>query len=219
MIFPEMKGKRVESALLDQWARSWLKQKGYRRFPNRSPLLRPDKCQEMIDYFHALCGADWSYGGYLEDRSVIWRGNYLAQSKNYTHLGVDFNAPIGTAVAIDTRAQVVLVDDDTPLIGGWGNRVMLRVQGQEIVLIYAHLSAKVLCKLGDTLTPGTVIGYVGDPSQNGFWYPHTHVQAMRMDRYREFKKKPNELDGYGAEKDLRRLVRDFPNPMSWARAQ
>ena len=218
MIFPEMQGKKVVDAQLDQWAQVWLK-RHYRYFPNPSPLLKPDKCQQMIDHFHQLLQADYSYGGYLEDRSVLWRGNYLAEGKNYTHLGVDFNAPVGMAVAVDTHAQVVLVDDDTPLVGGWGNRVMIRLQHEEIVLIYAHLSTNVLCKVGDVFTPGIVIGYVGNPSQNGHWYPHTHVQAMTMERYRRFKEKPDELDGYGAEKDLRRLVRDFPNPMRWVRAQ
>ncbi len=124
----------------------------------------------------------------------------------------------GNSVAVDVHAQVILVDDDTPLVGGWGNRVMLSVQHQGIVLIYAHLSADVSCKVGDVVTPGTVIGRVGDQSQNGYWYPHTHVQAMTMERYRRFKDAPDELDGYGAKKDIPTLTRDFPNPMLWVRA-
>ncbi len=35
----------------------------------------------MVEFYQKLLDADYSYGGYLEDRSVLWKGNYLAQGR------------------------------------------------------------------------------------------------------------------------------------------
>lgn len=215
MLFPTLKGKRVGQANLNRWAELWLRQR-HSPPPKKNPLLDPAHTQEMIDHFQKLLQLDWSYGGYLENRSVLWRGSYLAAGRKYMHLGVDFNAPAGTPVAVDTNVQVIVVDDDTPLIGGWGPRVMLKVAHQDIVLIYAHL-AGITCKVGDTLRRGDVFAAVGPSESNGRWYPHVHVQAMTLAARRYYDDQPDELDGYGSEDDIGVMRSHFPNPMDWVR--
>jgi murein DD-endopeptidase MepM/ murein hydrolase activator NlpD len=199
---------------LNSWALVWQKYQN-RRHSGQNPLLNPWKCQEMLDYYYTLHGFDYSYGGYLEDRSTLWRDSYLARRKTFLHLGVDFNAPAGTPVAVDRHCQVVLLDDDIPEVGGWGTRVMFNVSHTDAVLIYAHLAKDVSCKVGDTLKPGDVFARIGTPNCNGYWYPHVHVQVMTMERYREFKKDPQGLDGYGRVEDVQKLKKEFPNPMRY----
>lgn len=166
----------------------------------------------MVDESHRLLNTEFSYGGYLEDRSTLWQDSYLAKEGRFTHLGVDFNVPAGTPVAMCLNVQVIRVDDDTPEVGGWGMRVMAKVSHDDIVLIFAHLASKVLCKVGEVFRRGDVFATIGAPHENGGWYSHLHVQALSVERYREFEKHPQGLDGYAhaGEPDLEHK---YPNPM------
>jgi hypothetical protein len=65
-----------------------------------NPLLDPRVSQFMVDEFHRARGVDGSYGSYIEDRRYLLRGSYLSATGAYLHLGVDFNVPQGTRVAV-----------------------------------------------------------------------------------------------------------------------
>ena len=211
MIFPTLRGKRASDIHLNYLSRLWMENE-YRGSKVSNPLLNPYMCDQMVNHIHTVLAVDWSYGGYLEDRSGIWAESYLAENGFFLHLGVDFNAPAGTPVSIDVTGVVIRIDNDTPLVGGWGTRVIVKVQDEDIILIYAHLDCTPNCKVGDTLKPGDVFAWVGAPDCNGYWYPHVHVQAMSTETYQEFKDRPDELDGYGDVNDILALRKRFPNP-------
>jgi len=214
MLFPELKGQRFGYVNMNQVAKAW-----FAKYPERvaseNPLLDPTTCQAMMDEIHAEFGFAISYGGWLEDRSTLWRGSYLDEAKIYLHLGVDVNAPAGTAVAVDRHAEVIRVDDDTPLVGGWGNRVILRLRDEPIVLIYAHLAKDVVCKIGDQLAPGDVFAKLGASSENGYWMPHVHVQAVEQKYFDSLLQtgQLDVLDGYGSQEERELLAQRFPDPM------
>lgn len=218
MIFPTLKGRVSGYVNLDLYARGWLTRNGYSSshseigYPAESPLLDPAVCQDMVRECHAHLGLDFSYGGWLEDRSTLWKGSYLKEGNKYIHLGLDINVPEGTPVALDMPGEVVLVDSDHPLVGGWGTRVMIKLADAPIVLIYAHL-ADVCHEVGDTLKRGDVFAQVGSSDMNGTWYTHTHVQAMTFLPYHQFLHDPSHLDGYGTHDDMFGLARWFPDPM------
>jgi murein DD-endopeptidase MepM/ murein hydrolase activator NlpD len=220
MIFPTLKRRRSGYVNLDLYARGWLERNGYNGahsevgYPAVSPLLDPAVCQAMVNECHAKLGFDFSYGGWLEDRSVLWKGSYLKEDNRYIHLGIDVNAPAGTPVALDMPGRVVLVDNDHPLIGGWGTRVMIKLDDAPIVLIYAHL-AGVKHRVGDTLKRGDVFAEVGSSDANGHWYTHTHVQAMTLTAYECFLDHPLELDGYGKCENIPILGTLFPDPVDF----
>jgi len=220
MIFPTLLGRRSCYINLDLYAQGWLERNGYSHvhsevgYPMVSPLLDPAVCQKMVLECHAKLGVDYSYGGWLEDRSVLWRGSYLKEDNKYIHLGVDVNAPAGTPVALDMPGRLVLLDNDHPLVGGWGTRVMIKLTDAPIVLIYAHL-ANVRRHVGEALRRGDIIAEVGPSDTNGVWYTHTHVQAMTMGAYGRFLHKPQELDGYGKKEDISELAELFPDPTNF----
>ena len=184
--------------------------------PEVNPLLDPRICQQMVDEFHRTQGVDWSYGGYLEDRRRLWRGSYLSVKRTFLHLGVDFNVPRGTRVAVVEDSLVMLVDEDTDLDGGWGPRVFLKpsaAPGSPVVQIFAHLEA-VRVKPGDRLAPGAVFAEVGGPPYNGNWHPHLHIQAIREPYFKEILlHRFSELDGYGSAGEKSTLRREFPDPL------
>ena len=213
MIFPTLKGKIYGYVNLNSEARSWLIQHG----SNKNPLLNPAVCQEMVAAVHKKYGLDFSYGGWLEDRSVLWKGSYLEEKKKFIHLGIDINVPVGTDVATDFDAEVVSVDCDYPDEGGWGTTVILKSAVIPVYIIYAHLAQKVSCKNGDSIKKGTIFAQVGAPPFNGNWFPPLHVQTMSPEYYAELDASNNwsELDGYGKAEDIERLARMFKDPLEF----
>jgi murein DD-endopeptidase MepM/ murein hydrolase activator NlpD len=217
LLFPDLAGAKRVCVNLD--AETWLfeqRHPEYFRDASVNPLLDPKISLQMVMEFHERSGARWSYGGYCENRVRLWRNSYLSDKGNYLHLGVDLNVPQGTKVATVEELTVMLVDDDRDCDGGWGPRVFVQPQAQgteRVVLIFAHLQA-VCVQPGDQLPAGTVLAEVGGPPNNGNWFPHLHIQAVRTDYFQEILlERFDELDGYGHPAEAGRLRRDFPDPL------
>ncbi|MBP7829708.1 MAG: peptidoglycan DD-metalloendopeptidase family protein [Kiritimatiellae bacterium] len=214
MLFPSLAGQPVARINLDDEAAHWLARRpAAPDAPN--PLLDPAVCGQMIAEVHRREGADWSYGGYLEDRRRLWRGSYLEKSGAFIHLGVDFNVPRGTEFVAGFPAGIVVVDDDPDRDGGWGKRIILRpkMPGGDVLLIYAHLQ-NVRCRPGTHVPAGAVLAEVGGPPHNGNWHPHLHVQAIRRGLFEEILlERFSELDGYGRAEELDELRVSFPDPL------
>ncbi len=210
MLFPTLVGASFAPLNLNDLAQAFFARNGATE-PN--PLLDPATCARMIEAAQAERGAAHSYGGWLEDRSTLWRGSYLDATGEYLHLGVDFTVPAGTPVACEGIGTVVRVDCDVPEEGGWGTRVILRMEAGDVVLIYAHLaSAKVV--EGQTVGLGTVLGIVGRPPENGGWFSHLHVQAIRQDVFEGYLSAGlASLDGYGPVSERNALAERFPDPL------
>lgn len=215
MLFPTLKNKKFGYVNLDLEARRWIAEKKTDQKDN--PLLDPKVCQEMVNETNRKYGLDFSYGGWMEDRSFLWKGSYLDEKKIYIHLGIDLSAPAGTSVAITFNAEVIKIDDDYPEIGGWGTRVILKHEIEPMYFIFAHLDKKVECKVGDALRAGDVFAKVGKPPFNGNWFEHVHVQVIIREYYHEIKEKNllDELDGYGSDKDIELNAKRFPDPIKY----
>jgi murein DD-endopeptidase MepM/ murein hydrolase activator NlpD len=215
MIFPEFKNKKFGYVNLNFESEKWIKDKAFLETPH--PLLDPQICQKMVVDTHKKFGLDFSYGGWLEDRSFLWNGSYLALYNTFTHLGIDINVPSGTKIAADFKAEVVKVDDDHPENGGWGPRVILKHLSKPVYIIYAHLDRKILVKVGDKIKEGKVFAKVGEAPFNGNWFPHLHVQVVSEKNFKEIEKKNlwSELDGYGAAEEIADDAKRFPDPMQY----
>ena len=216
MIFPEFKGKKFGYINLNDEGKAWLVENADRFAGAPSnPLMDPVVCQEMVASVHTKLNIDFSYGGWLEDRSAVWKDSYLEEENAPIHLGVDINALPGTKIAADP-GTVVRIDDDYPEEGGWGPRVIVHHASQPIYMIYAHLDRKIGVKVGDRLVPGQVFAEIGTAPWNGNWYPHVHVQTLSIEAYDEaaadgFK----ELDGYGMVADIPEHARRHPDPLQY----
>ncbi len=210
MIFPDWLDRPHGEVNLDEEAARFRSEQPGLFEAGKNPLLDPAACQRMIDAMQRRLGIDWSWGGYLENRSNLWRGSYLGASGAFLHLGIDLNLPQGTRVAASFEARVILVDEDADHEGGWGTRVFLDARG--LIFIYAHLESPSVAP-GDRLKPGQIVAAIGGPPQNGNWHPHLHVQAMRAELFHELLlDRFSELDGYGLAAEQETLARDFPDP-------
>lgn len=208
MIFPTLRGTRCGYANVAEYAAVWLRGKGL----SGNPLLDPTVCQQMIDDLHAELGVTWSYGGWLEDRSALWHGSYITERDTPLHLGVDLNVPAGTPLGATRALHVLRIDSDHPEPHGWGTRMVARVLGTPVVLLFAHLQ-RVQGEVGTVLSPGDCFAEVGTPDQNGGWYSHLHVQAMHEADDVMCLERLLEVDGYGSRDQLTTLAGRFPDPL------
>src|SRR5574337_880279 len=93
-LFPALAGRRGVRIRLDAAYRRW-----GRAHPDRSapggpnPYLDPTVAGEILEEIHRVEGAEWSFGGYLEDRRHLLAGSYLDATGNFLHLGVDVHVP------------------------------------------------------------------------------------------------------------------------------
>lgn len=154
------------------------------------------KCKKWVELLHKKFKTDYSYGGLFEDRSNLWKGSYLDLIDSFIHIGVDFNVPVGTLVALPLNAKVEDTIIDPNQKGGWGAAVKFKLEGTNHYMIYAHLNHKLKLKVGDNLSQGEVVAKVGKMKENGGWYPHLHVQVFnkKFDDY--YMCDLDRMDGY-----------------------
>ena len=199
-IFPSLTGKWAE-ANFDKEAR---------KFAEMMPATvdcTPENSTRLVDLWHKMHGVDYSFGGYLEDRSFLFRNKYHAERGTFIHLGIDYNVPAGTLVAVPCDAVVVDRWADKDQNGGWGGRLVFSLS-KHYYLIYAHLDLEQLPLPGTRLSENSVVAVVGKESNNGGWFPHLHVQLV-SEHYLS-KHDVREFDGYAKMYD--EIRRDFPNP-------
>ena len=125
-------------------------------------------------------------GGYLEARSLYTSneyetyGNYGRESRTI-HLGIDFWVPSETAVHVPFNGVVTTVANNNKY-KEYGGLIIVRhdVQHFSFYTLYGHLSMASLqqIKVGDVVSKGDCIGYIGNTEENGNWVPHLHFQIM-----------------------------------------
>lgn len=210
MIYEKLCGQRVAEVNLDVWSRALAA-------AGKPPKKGAAPGEAEVAAAHAALGLAWSHGGWMEDRSHLWRGiPYLKKAGTFLHLGRDYNAPAGTVVSVDVPCRVLHVGDDHPALGGWGPHAIVEIVGEPMALIYAHLDPLVFThRVGADLDPGKPLSVVGKPEHNGGWYAHTHVQAMPIDLAKRFLQDPEAFDGYGKVGDIEKLVKAHPDPARW----
>lgn len=216
MIFPSLKNKKFGYVNLNLEAIEYMNSLKI-NIEDKNLLFVPNFCQEMVDSVHKKYNLDFSFGGWMEDRSFLWKNSYLEKRKTFVHLGVDLNVSFGTEVSADFNSIVVKIDSDYPEEGGWGTRVILKHETAPIYMIYAHLDKDVLVKLGDQVVKGMIFAKVGKAPYNGNWFQHLHVQTISADYYKKLEDNNswNELDGYGTKEDIVTSSERFLDPMNY----
>jgi hypothetical protein len=172
-----------------------------------NPLLDPQFCLDWVNHLARECKVDYTYGGYMENRSFMWRGSYLKPEASI-HLGIDVNMPFGSEVRCPIPFKVEDVFQDPDQNGGWGGRVLIRTEYG--LVIFAHLCLDGLMygeqmRVGDEHPANTALGWIDCSDDNGGWFPHLHLQGIKDIAQMEG------IDGYAAYSPD--LVDLYPNPL------
>lgn len=213
MLLPTLTHKKYGYVNLNLHAIAWVKT---HPSSEENPLLNPETCQQFVNDVHTKLGIDYSYGGWLEDRSVLWRGSYLEKTKQFLHLGIDVNVPAQTPIAAAIDATIIRIDDDHPTQGGWGPRIILQATPISKVFIYAHLDRNITCKVGDHVAANQIIARAGKAPLNGDWFSHIHIQVMDTNYFHSLTPQQlQSLDGYGSTEQISALASLFPDPLAF----
>jgi 4-aminobutyrate aminotransferase-like enzyme/Ser/Thr protein kinase RdoA (MazF antagonist) len=142
--------------------------------------IQPHEAQQLINPNLQL-----ALGYYLEPRLVYTdkafkNGSWPSSNRRTVHLGLDIFAPAGTALHAPLAAKVEAIDNRQANLD-YGGVVILRHQsprGDDFYSLYGHLnpSSVTQLKVGQELSAGDVFAHLGEPSHNGGWDPHVHVQ-------------------------------------------
>lgn len=215
MTIPSIQDARILALDLNRFAVKDAAFRGLSKTGN-NPYIDPYFLDRILSQYHERQGLDATFGSYGENRGFIWRQTYLDGMENPIHAGIDINVPVGTLVEADTDCIVAWVGTDHPDKFGWGNRVIVKLRDAEIWMIYAHLGSPIV-RVGRPLGPGSALGYVGGPHENGGWYPHLHVQAMTKTAWDMFLEDPTSIDGYCPAAQWPQMKKNFPFPGRYIR--
>jgi hypothetical protein len=164
-----------------------------------NPFLNPHYCEAWKVFLLKLKEVDYAYGGYMEDRAVVWRDHYH-EPGHTNHVGVDFYVPEGTPLYMPTDAKLIHSTMDQDQSGGWGGKLTFHWAGGYFIL--AHLN-DIVYEVGKVYTTKDKVAVIGGPDINGGWSPHLHLQCMREPW--------TEVDGYLKLYDG--IEKDYPDPM------
>jgi hypothetical protein len=168
----------------------------------KNPFLDPHMQESYVQAYQRMHRADYSWGGFLEDRTVVMTGQYQKPGE-VIHLGVDYNVPVGTEVSVPLQADLMYSFQDPDQDGGWGGKLIFKCQAGYFIL--GHLTSIVDDRRG--YNPGEIVGKVADCRSNGNWYPHLHLQCLSQKAMDEHGR---DVDGYGPM--YKGIEKDFPNP-------
>lgn len=154
----------------------------------------------------------WSVGRYDEDRAIYTQARFAGEDgaePRTVHLGVDLGGPAGVAVHAFAAGDVIHAGEN-PDPGNYGPTLVTAHvhEGRPLYALFGHLSRASLARspVGRRFDAGDVLGWLGEPSENGGWPPHVHVQ-LAWDR-----PVTHDLRGVFARSDRERARRLHPDP-------
>ena len=126
--------------------------------------------------------ARYAIGGYGEHRTIYSRSRVFdgEDEPRRFHLGLDIWGDEGTPVSAPLDAKVHSFADNNQY-GDYGATIILKHELEGIIFysLYGHLSlADLKVEIGMVLNRGTVFAHFGNPTENGCWPPHLHMQLI-----------------------------------------
>jgi murein DD-endopeptidase MepM/ murein hydrolase activator NlpD len=151
-------------------------------------------------------------GKYNEKRLGMYETEIFQEEggQRNIHMGVDIGAPVGTPVHAFADGEIFLFAYNAAA-GDYGYTLITRhddVNGETLYALHGHLGARSVegKAVGQKVSRGEVIAWVGDRHENGGWNPHLHFQLSRV--------KPEVCDMPGAvnEAGLEKALATYPDP-------
>jgi murein DD-endopeptidase MepM/ murein hydrolase activator NlpD len=134
-------------------------------------LEAQQKQNEMGNYVTGTGTYKWPLPGYSAGDTFGWRLHPIL-NVNKWHAGEDIGAPSGTPILAADSGTVITANSGN-YGGGYGNYVVIS-HGNGVTTLYAHQSA-IAVSLGQSVTQGSVIGYVGSTGLSTG--PHLHFEV------------------------------------------
>ncbi|AUC82098.1 peptidoglycan DD-metalloendopeptidase family protein [Lacinutrix sp. Bg11-31] len=126
-----------------------------------------------------------AFGGYLEKRGIYNRSDYFnnpnPETERNIHIGLDLWIAAETSILAAFNGEVDSFNDNTNY-GDYGPTIILKheLDGFVFYTLYGHLSRESLSnlKVGEKISQGQAIAYLGRAEVNGDYAPHLHFQII-----------------------------------------
>lgn len=139
---------------------------------------------QYLNFNFFTTSSDFIYPTQYTDISSFY-GNRILYEKTNFHNGIDFLAPLESEIYASCSGYVEYASF---LEGGFGNTIILS-HNLGYKTLYCHISEIFLVKIGDYVSQGDIIGYVGpkylsNGLQNGNTTgPHLHFSILYNNTY------------------------------------
>ena len=126
---------------------------------------------------------EFDIGRYDELRPGMYSTELFSDGR-FLHIGVDIGAPVGTPCMAFQEGEIAYFGYN-PDDGDYGNVIVTKhlVDGTPVWALYGHLSSSSIegKGVGEKISRGEVIGWMGDRHENGGWESHLHFQLSLFD--------------------------------------
>jgi murein DD-endopeptidase MepM/ murein hydrolase activator NlpD len=150
----------------------------------------------------------YDIGKYDELRPGMYNTD-LFKDNRFLHIGIDIGAPVGTpCMAFDDG--VISHFGYNPEDGDYGNVIITKhiIGGVPIWALYGHLDSNSISKkkIGQKVSRGEVICWMGDKHENGGWESHLHFQLSIIEP------KTHDMPGVVDPANRKIALIEYPDP-------
>ena len=121
---------------------------------------------------------EYDIGRYDELRPGMYSTELFSDGR-FLHVGIDIGAPVGTPCMAFDDGEISHFGYN-PADGDYGNVIITKhlIGENPIWALYGHLSAESIKdkKIGQKISRGETICWMGDKHENGGWESHLHFQ-------------------------------------------
>ncbi len=128
-----------------------------------------------------LMGKRLAYGGYQEERDFYLQSELFSDDVRTIHLGIDIWLGAGERVYVHSDGVIHSIQNNDAYLD-YGYTIITKhgSENSTYYSLYGHLSSAGLSELvvGQVISEGHPLAYVGDINENGGWAPHLHFQII-----------------------------------------
>ena len=150
----------------------------------------------------------YDIGKYDELRPGMYNTD-LFKDNRFLHIGIDIGAPVGTP-CMAFEDGVISHFGYNPEDGDYGNVIITKhiIGGVPIWALYGHLDSNSISKkkIGQKISRGEVICWMGDKHENGGWEPHLHFQLSIIEP------KTHDMPGVVNPTEREKALIEYPDP-------
>ena len=151
---------------------------------------------------------DYDIGRYDELRPGMYSTELFSGTRSL-HIGIDIGGPVGTPCMAFEEGEISHFGYN-PADGDYGFVIITKhdIGGTTVWALYGHLNSESVSgkEVGQKISKGEVICWMGDKDENGGWDPHLHFQLSLIEP------ETHDMPGVVSPEDREQALRDYPDP-------
>tara|TARA_Y100000996_G_scaffold19926_1_gene14701 strand:- start:52 stop:633 length:582 start_codon:yes stop_codon:yes gene_type:complete len=151
---------------------------------------------------------DFDIGRYDELRPGMYSTELFSDGR-FLHVGIDIGAPVGTPCMAFDDGEISHFGYN-PDDGDYGYVVITKhiIDGRSVWALYGHLDSKSIenKEIGQKISKGEVICWMGDKHENGGWESHLHFQLSLKEP------ETHDMPGVVSPDNRDQALEDYPDP-------